>query len=187
MVAQGKGSRVIDAGTCAIEDRSEGSLRRSSVGPRRPEQRERGAAAVEFALVAPLILFLLFAVIGYGYMLSFRQAISQAAAEGARAAAVAPAALTDAEVKTRAITAINDALGSYDVTCTSAGLLMRGTSTAGTCVVSAPQTCTTSTVGAKCVKVTLDYTYSDDSLLPSPGLGILLPDHLNYSTEAQVS
>ncbi len=156
-------------------------------GRRRPEASDRGAVAVEFALVAPLLLFLLFAMIGYGYMLSFRQAISQAAAEGARAAAVAPASLSDADVKARARTAINDALGSYDVTCTSAGLLLKGTANAGTCTVSSPQTCTTSTIGAQCVKVTLDYTYKDDSLLPSPGLGILLPEHLNYSSEVQVS
>ncbi|MDQ4054683.1 MAG: pilus assembly protein [Actinomycetota bacterium] len=148
---------------------------------------DRGAAAVEFALVAPLLIFLLFAIIGYGYMLSFRQAISQAAAEGARAAAVAPSALTDAQVKTRAIVAINDALGTYDVTCTEAGLLKKGTADAGTCTVSAPQACTTSTIGAQCIKITLDYTYKDDSLIPSPGLGIVLPEHLNYSTEAQVS
>lgn len=176
-----------DVGTRAIGMRSERSLRRPSVGRRRPRNRERGAAAVEFALVAPLVLFLLFAIIGYGYMLSFRQAISQAAAEGARAAAVAPAALSDDEVKARARTAINDALGSYDVTCTSAGLLLKGSAAAGTCAVSAPQTCTTSTIGAKCIKVTLDYTYKDDSLLPAPGLGVLLPEHLNYSSEVQVS
>lgn len=148
---------------------------------------ESGAAAVEFALVVPFLCFLLFAIISYGYMLSFRQAISQAAAEGSRAAAVAPSALTDTEVKARAVVAINDALGSYDVTCTVAGKLMKGTAEAGSCTISLPQSCTTSTVGAQCVKVTLDYTYEDDSLLPSPGLGIVLPEHLTYSTETQVS
>jgi Flp pilus assembly protein TadG len=178
---------VSDVDERAIEVRGDGSLRQSSRGRRRPESPDRGAVAVEFALVAPLVLFLLFAVIGYGYMLSFRQAISQAAAEGARAAAVAPAGLTVDDVKARARTAINDALGSYGITCTSAGVLKKGTADAGTCTVSSPQTCTTSTIGAKCVKVTLDYTYKDDSLLPSPGLGIVLPEHLNYSSEVQVS
>ena len=52
---------------------------------RRARERERGAAAVEFALVVPLLLVLVFGIISYGYMLSFRQSISQAAAEGARA------------------------------------------------------------------------------------------------------
>ncbi len=51
----------------------------------RPARRERGAAAVEFALVVPLLLTLVFGIISYGYLLSFRQSLSQAAAEGARA------------------------------------------------------------------------------------------------------
>jgi hypothetical protein len=39
-----------------------------------------------------------------------------------------------------------------------------------------------------CVEVTLSYTYSDDPLLPSfPGVGVVLPDHMTYTTEAQVS
>jgi hypothetical protein len=38
------------------------------------------------------------------------------------------------------------------------------------------------------VEVTLSYTYADDSLLPSfPGLGILLPEQMTYTTEGEVS
>ena len=149
---------------------------------------EGGAAAVEFALVAPLLIFLLFAIISYGYMLSFRQSLSQAAAEGSRAAAVAAPGLSDLQIDTRARAAVNSALGSYGVTCTSDGQLKRGGVGAGTCLVSTKHACVTSTVGAQCVKVSLDYTYKDDALLPSfPGLGILLPEHLAYSTESQVS
>ena len=58
-----------------------------SVGRRRAPS-ERGAAAVEFALVVPLLLLLIFGIISYGMMLSFRQGLTQAASEGARAAAV---------------------------------------------------------------------------------------------------
>lgn len=154
----------------------------------RVSREERGAAAVEFALVAPLLVFLLFAIIAYGYMLSFRQSLSQAAAEGARAAAVAPTALTADQKKSRARSAINDALTSYGVTCTSTGQLMRGTSPAGTCVITMPRSCTTSTIGGLCAQVSLDYTYKDDALLPAlPGVGIVLPENLRYSTESQVS
>jgi Flp pilus assembly protein TadG len=151
---------------------------------------------VEFALIVPLLCFLLFAVIAYGYMLSFRQALSQAAAEGARAAAVAPASVPDTPVvgdpdslKTRAIQAVNQALGSYGVSCTTTGTLVHGSEPAGTCTIVLPaQACTGSTVGAKCVKVTLSYTYEDDSLLPAiPGLGVVLPEQISYTTEAQVS
>ncbi len=48
------------------------------MGFRRRERGERGAAALEFALIAPLLLMLVFGIIQYGYVLSFRQALSQA-------------------------------------------------------------------------------------------------------------
>jgi Flp pilus assembly pilin Flp len=157
---------------------------------------ETGAAAVEFAIIVPFLCFLLFAIISYGYMLSFRQALSQAAAEGARAAAVAPASLPATpvppdpdSVETRAIAAVNEGLGSYGVTCDDDGKLRHGSADAGTCEVSLPAApCTGSQVGATCVKVTLSYTYSDDPLLPKfPGLGVVLPNTLTYSVEAEVS
>lgn len=161
----------------------------------RPRRVEGGAAAVELALVVPLLCFLLFAVISYGYMLSFRQALSQAAAEGARAAAVAPPSLPDLPAnagddsrKTRAVEAVNQGIGSYGVTCTTTGQLLKDSSAAGTCSISNPQPCAGSTIGTSCVKVTLTYTYRDDTLLPSfPGLGIVLPDQMTYTTEAEVS
>src|SRR4029079_19073677 len=49
---------------------------------------ERGAVLVEFAISSVLLLLLLFGIIEYGYVLSFKQGLTQAAAEGARAAAV---------------------------------------------------------------------------------------------------
>ncbi|HET9422899.1 MAG TPA: TadE/TadG family type IV pilus assembly protein [Nocardioides sp.] len=149
---------------------------------------EGGAAAVEFALIVPLLCFLLFAIIAYGYMLSFRQAVSQAAAEGARAAAVAPRTLDAASVKTRAVQAVNQGLDAYGVTCLADGKLMHDGEQAGTCTISGKQACSGSTVAAQCVEVALSYTYEDDSLLPTfPGLGVLLPETLSYTTEAQVS
>lgn len=160
----------------------------------RAERNARGAAAVEFALIVPILVFLLFAIISYGYMLSFRQAVSQAASEAARASAVAPAGLPNACTSTvtdcrqkRAVAAINQGLGSYGVSCVGA-VLKHGSDTAGSCTVSAPATCAGSTSSSQCVTVTLDYTYSDDPLLPKfPGLGVVLPDNLSYSTQVEVS
>ena len=48
-----------------------------------------GAAILEFALVAVLLFTLLFGIINYGFMLSFKQDMTRTAAEGARAGAVA--------------------------------------------------------------------------------------------------
>lgn len=46
---------------------------------------ERGVAALEFALVLPVLLLVLFATIEFGWLLTARLVLSQAVAEGARA------------------------------------------------------------------------------------------------------
>jgi Flp pilus assembly protein TadG len=49
---------------------------------------DRGAAAVEFALVVPVLLLVVFAIIDFGRMLNAQLQVSEAAREGARAASV---------------------------------------------------------------------------------------------------
>lgn len=148
---------------------------------------DRGAAAVEFALVSVPLLYLVFGIITFGFMLGFRQNVSQAAAEGARAAAIAPVGLTDAQLQDRARSAISDSLTSNGVTCTSSGTLVSGAKTVGTCTVSGRQACTSGTSTATCIKVSIDYLYSANPMVPTVGLGIVMPDHLKYESEVQVS
>lgn len=158
-------------------------------GRRRSSRRadERGAVAVEFALVLPILMVIVFGIISFGYMLSFRQALSQAAAEGARAAAVAPSTVSDSERQSRAIAAVNDALSTHGVTCSGGNLVHDGTD-AGTCTVSTPQSCSSGGgAGVTCVKITLDYEYQDHSLLPGFGVDLLLPEHMEYVSEVRVS
>lgn len=146
---------------------------------------ERGAAVVEFALVVPLLLSLVFGIISFGYMLSFRQALSQGAAEGARAAAVAPPLVSAGDKTLRALHAVNEALQSYGVTCVGTQLLREGQvvgscdPTVAACVNDAAR---------QCVSVRLTYDYRDHPLLPSvPGLGFSLPESLSYTAVAEVS
>lgn len=157
------------------------------MGNRRPAQRERGAAAVEFALVVPLLLLLVFGIISYGMMLSFRQGLTQAASEGARAAAVT---LVDADKKSAAAAAVDDALGAYGVTCQLAGSnLMKGATDVGTCSVSDPAKCDLSQTSAepKCVSVTLVYLYEANSAFVFPGSRIVVPKELRYTATVRVS
>jgi len=130
-------------------------------------------------------LALLAGIISYGFMLSFRQGISQGAAEGARAAAVAPAAADLTDKETAARNAVNQALDSYGISCSGTTLLKEG-STVGSCLVSiAP--CTNN--GSKdCASVRVSYAYRDHPIMPSfPGLGVTLPESLDYTAVAEVS
>jgi Flp pilus assembly protein TadG len=83
---------------------------RWGAGSRRTDA-ERGAAAVEFALVVPVLLMLVFGIVNFGQFLSVRQAATQAAAEGARAAAVTPTGGDPAANGEAAIDAALDGIG----------------------------------------------------------------------------
>jgi Flp pilus assembly protein TadG len=61
------------------------------MGAERRRREDRGAAAVEFALLLPLLLLLIFGIIDFGRMLNAEITINEAAREGARAAALAGA------------------------------------------------------------------------------------------------
>ena len=137
---------------------------------------ERGASAVEFALVVLPLVGLVFGLIAYGYMLSFRQAISQGAAEAARAAAIWHAPYADTQLGERqdaAVAAANEALKSYGVECGQNGTQ---------CLVSF-----TDCEGgaAKCAEVTISYPYADEPLIPLPL--IPLPGALQYTAETRAS
>ena len=141
---------------------------------------------MEFALVVPLLLLILFGIISYGMMLSFRQTLSQAAAEGARAAAVT---FVEEDKRGEAVLAVTGALESFDVSCTEGGDLMRDGADVGSCDISDPDDCTPAAgAGVECVTVTLIYDYENASIVPTfPGLGIVLPDKLTYEAQARVS
>ncbi|TYL51631.1 hypothetical protein FXB39_07505 [Nocardioides sp. BGMRC 2183] len=137
---------------------------------------ERGAAAVEFALILPVLLLLVFGIINFGDMLSVRQGVSQAAAEGARAAAVTPG---DTEAKKDAArAAVNDALGAHGATCSAecSFEIARCASASG------PDPDDPSgTPDCAYVEVVIAY----DMLIP--GFGLVLPEKLSYEAVARVS
>lgn len=157
---------------------------RGVLGARRTDD---GAAAIEFAIIMPILMILVFGVISFGYMLSFRQAVSQGAAEGARAAAVAPSSTSTGDRQTTARGAINDALRSYGVECKDDGTLVHSGGPSGTCTVEVKDSCTAGPSGARCAKVTLNYPYRSNSLLPGLGLNMFMPSELAYTTEVRIS
>lgn len=66
----------------------------------KPRARDRGAAAVETALVLPVLLLVVFALIDFGRMVHAQIEVTEAAREGARMLAVDPEA-TDVDVAAR--------------------------------------------------------------------------------------
>jgi Flp pilus assembly protein TadG len=165
----------------------DGSKRTRVVIGRRGWGSERGAAAVEFALIAPLLCLLVFAIISYAYMFSFRQALTQAAAEGARAAvggSVSSTPCAQAGPYTAACPAqaaaadgVRRAMDSYGMACGTKNL---------TCTITAPTTAGCSS-GHSCVSVTVSYPYRDKSLLPTfPGLGVVLPKTITFTSSVVV-
>ena len=68
---------------------------------------DRGAAAVEAALVLPLLLLLVFGIIDFGRMLNAQIQLTEAAREGARARSVG-ASISEAEARVQAVR--NDAV-----------------------------------------------------------------------------
>lgn len=91
-------------------------LRRS-----RRDPRSRAAAVVEFAVVLPLLLTILFGIIEYGWVFMVRQALQTAAREGCRVAILQ----TSVEPYTAVLNRVSEVMGptgltSYDVSMTHA-------------------------------------------------------------------
>lgn len=63
------------------------------------QKREKGVAAVEFALILPVFLTILFAIMDFGWLFFQQQVLTSASREGARAGALAD---TDANAQTQA-------------------------------------------------------------------------------------
>jgi len=110
------------------------SMEQSVTSRRRKRRDERGASLVEFALIVTLLSTLLLGIVIFGVLLSKRQVLTQAAAEGARYAvpvgytfAAPDDALSAARTKTNQSL---DAVGGRQ--CPTAGVPVNGVAMAGT-------------------------------------------------------
>ncbi len=78
---------------------------------------ERGAAAVEMAIILPLLLFVLFGIIDFGRMLNAQLTLTEAAREGARAAALGQ----DPYARVKSVAANLSGVGATVTTCPAGG------------------------------------------------------------------
>jgi Flp pilus assembly protein TadG len=89
------------------------ALREEIVMPRTRPRGERGASAVEFALVVPVLLLVLFGIIDFGFAVNRYAIVNNAAREGVREASLGA---TEAEIRAAVTHGMSDLGGSYTVT-----------------------------------------------------------------------
>jgi Flp pilus assembly protein TadG len=118
----------------------------------RRSRRDRGAVAVEFALLFPILLLLIFGMIDFGRALNAQITITQAARTGARLAAIGSSTvIADTKAAATGITLQQDPVFKQ---CTVGN-------TAGTgCSSEANNTCQTGAAGTSQAVVTVTYTYT---------------------------
>lgn len=155
-------------------------------------QRSRGAAAVEFALVFPVVFLLLYGLISFGAILYTQLAVSQAVSDGARAAvllpAPAPAQSRDYEqVKTEIIESLANAAVVPSASASSLALRRAWLESHVRSRIAVQEAACVTTGGGQCVTITLSFPYGSTDgtrLLPAvniPGIGgseTWLPDAL---------
>ena len=94
---------------------------RQTSRPRREGPRARGAAVVEFAVVLPLLLTILFGIMEYGWVFMVRQTLQTAAREGARIAVLQTSKSPYTSVLTRVAAVMQPTgLTGYSVSMTHA-------------------------------------------------------------------
>ena len=96
---------------------SDESLEPGQTLPVTPKRQRRGAAVVEFAIVAPLFVLLIFGMVEYGRMVMVQQVLTNASREGARRA-VGANATTSAVSTTVTDYLTNSAISGATVTVT---------------------------------------------------------------------
>lgn len=175
----------------------------------RPTRRRRrcrddaGTAILELALVSILLLTIVFGIINFGLILSFKQDMTRAAAEGARAGAVAYRSTTYGTNDPRRLAAqqaTEQAVAGFNKTCQVGGL---------NCVVSVhdcddpvpdtngyhesdptanKQPGNTRNAQPDCVTVELIYDYANHPLLvPVPLIASFLPNEVRAKSVARLN
>jgi Flp pilus assembly protein TadG len=128
----------------------------------KPQRGQRGASAVEFALVVPFLLLIVFGIIVYGMVFAQSLSLSNAARQAARSGVI------EGTTCDQIISLSHDAAGTMGMNGTAASVVIkRGTSKALAAAVcgggGSTQPCKSQPVGTN-VYVTL--TYATDPIVP---------------------
>jgi hypothetical protein len=148
---------------------------------------------VEFALVAVLLFMLLFGIVSFGVLLSFKQTVTQAANEGARAAAVvadntSSSAPPGVDERLEAAKAAVQRFESWGRVCgTGPGDLDCSDVTIHDCDAG-PGGGNSNLVFPDCITVRLTYDYADSPIIPNaPLIGAFMPDTVESVATAELT
>jgi Flp pilus assembly protein TadG len=140
-----------------------------------------GAALVEFAFVMVLLFTLVFGIISFGLILSFRQDVTRAAAEGARAGAVA---LPNSTAQSKAQLALEEAVESFGGSEWSGN----GCSRAGVTECAAVVAPCDNEPAVECVTVRFTYDYDAFPLYGEiPLVSGFFPDEISAESVARIN
>ncbi len=141
----------------------------------KPRRNERGAVAVEFALVLPLLILLVFGVIQWGLVMAQSAALSGGARNGARYGVVN---IVSARTCSDVVSQVRGNSGTIGMTGTQVGVtvqLVTGSTTSTVCSSAANSSTVTPSAGASTLpckassdtsKLSVTATYDAPSLLP---------------------
>ena len=129
---------------------------------------QSGAAAVEFALVVGLFVFILYGLITFGMILATKQRVTNAAAEAARAAVGQTNAADAKSAAVARVVASGLPTGTYSI---GPGA---GEPTVFACG------------SFQCIQVTVTYNLAGNPVVPpAPGLGLVTPNTISSTAVVQ--
>ena len=174
------------------------------------QKKQKGAAAIEFAIIFPIFFIIFYAVVTYGLIFAAQQTLTLAAAEGARAAVRYPSLPSGSGSTTKAL----QLQARLDAACATAGIATdwlkkmgaglgsaacsTGVSnaaglyaTSGLCGTgSATFTASTDPTKVNCVTMQINYNYASAPFVPrllGPLMSLPTPSLLQGQAVAQIS
>jgi Flp pilus assembly protein TadG len=148
-----------------------------SISRRRNRRDEKGAEVVEFAIIVVLLVGILYGILSMGIIMAVKVSVTQAAADGARAAIVQTG--SSQQYLTAYTQASNDLSWLGQGACTPSTTIITCQPTEAPCAANTSQTCIT-------VKVT--YNYAKHPIFPTfPGLNFIEPQVISSTTVLQTS
>ncbi|WP_175777945.1 TadE/TadG family type IV pilus assembly protein [Burkholderia anthina] len=158
-------------------------------------RRQRGVAAIEFAIVFPLFFLIFYAIVTFGLIFVVKQNLTFAASEGARAALNYTSSPCDRlkAAATTACSAVNGGGTPWGPLATVATQVAGGSTQPVSCSASftpsAPSSCaaafTSTATSTFNVMVTMTYSYANNPLIP--WLFIISAPQLQSNATVQIS